>query len=169
MPTNLRNFDSTGGFSVGKSEIVDNLKNVKNVNTLEIKNYNFSNANTTKYILSGQNTGVLSLDGASDQILLSNNTINFITGTIVASNAVGGGFYVVKIESAVTVGGAGDVQEIGELVTIIRDTIPTGQQWTIEGFDSGSPNRFSYITSRTGTTDTIKWVASTEVVSIDWS
>jgi len=172
MATNLRNFDSTGGFSVGKSEIVDNFKNFTNVNTLEIKNYNFSNATTTKYILSGTNTGVLSLGplgGTSEQIFLPNNTINFITGTVVASNSNGGGFYVVKIESAVTVGGAGNVQEIGELDTIIRDTIPNGQEWSINGYDSGSANRYSYTTSRTGTTETVKWVASTEVVSITWS
>ena len=102
MAVNLKNFDSTGGFSVGRTQIVDELKNFENINTLKVQNSNFSNSSTTKYILSGQNTGVLSLDGGSEQIVLENNTINFITGTVVASNTTGGGFYVVKIETAVS-------------------------------------------------------------------
>lgn len=169
MAVNLKNFDSTGGFSVGRTQIVDELKNFENINTLKVQNSNFSNSSTTKYILSGQNTGVLSLDGGSEQIVLENNTINFITGTVAASNATGGGFYVVKIEVAVSVNSIGDVSTIGELKTIIRDSIPSGQEWTVNPFDSGANNRFSFNTTRTGTTNIIKWVASTEVVSIDWS
>lgn len=169
MAVNLKNFDSTGGFSVGSTQIVDELKNFENIHTLKVQNSNFSNSSSTRYILSGQNTGVLSLDGSSSQIILNNNTINFITGTILASNSTGGGFYVVKIEAAVSVNSIGNVSSIGQLVTIIRNSVPSGQSWTVNIFDSGADNRVSFITTRTGTTDTIKWVASTEVVSIDWS
>ena len=169
MAVNLKNFDSTGGFSVGRTQIVDELQNFENINTLKVQNSNFTNSSTTKYILSGLNTGVLSLDGSSEQIILPNNTINFITGTIAASNETGGGFYLVKIEASVSVNSIGDVSSLGQLTTVIRDTIPTGQEWDITVFDTGADNRFSFNTTRTGTTNTIKWVASTEVVSIDWS
>lgn len=169
MAVNLKNFDSTGGFSVGRTQIVDELQNFENINTLKVQNSNFTNSSTTKYILSGLNTGVLSLDGGSEQIILPNNTINFITGTIVASNETGGGFYLVKIEASVSVNSVGNVSSLGQLTTVIRDTIPTGQEWDITVFDTGADNRFSFNTTRTGTTNTIKWVASTEVVSIDWS
>ena len=33
----------------------------------------------------------------------------------------------------------------------------------------GASNRFSYTTTRAGTTSTIKWVSYTQVVSIAWS
>lgn len=167
MASNLKNFDSVGGFSVSETELIDSLKNFKNIHTLKIQNSNFSNSSSTAYILSGQNTGILSVDGGTQSLTLPNSTVNFITTNVVGTNQTGGGVLVTKIESAVTVDSLGDVNAIGMLTTVIRDTVPTGQAWSVTPFDSGAAGAFSYSTSRTGTTDTIKWVAYTQVVSID--
>ena len=53
------------------------------------------------------------------------------------------------------------------MLTIIKDDIPAGESWTINPFTA--TNRFSYSTVRTGTVQTIKWVVSTEVISIAWT
>ena len=50
--------------------------------------------------------------------------------------------------------------------TVIKDDIPTGENWDVSPI--GAVNRFSYNTVRAGTISTIKWVSSTQVVSIDW-
>ena len=50
--------------------------------------------------------------------------------------------------------------------TVIKDDIPAGQTWSIEPL--GATNRFSYSTTRAGTTNVIKWVVSTQVISIEW-
>jgi hypothetical protein len=55
------------------------------------------------------------------------------------------------------------------MTTIIKDSIPSGQSWTITPFTSGSANRFSYNTNRAGTTENIKWFVYAKVVSIDWT
>jgi hypothetical protein len=52
--------------------------------------------------------------------------------------------------------------------TTIKDSIPEGESWTVTPFDTGSADRFSYSTIRAGTTNEIKWIASVQVVSIDW-
>ena len=52
------------------------------------------------------------------------------------------------------------------MTTVIKDDVPAGQTWSIEPL--GGTGRFSYTTTRAGTTNVIKWVASTQVVSIDW-
>ena len=51
--------------------------------------------------------------------------------------------------------------------TVIKDDIPTGETWDIVPL--GSTNRFSYSTTRAGTTQTIKWVVFTQIISIDWA
>ena len=38
MPVSNKTFDSVGGFSIDKTTIVDNEKNAKDLNTLQIKN-----------------------------------------------------------------------------------------------------------------------------------
>ena len=53
------------------------------------------------------------------------------------------------------------------MTTIIKDDIPDGQTWSIDPL--GGTNNFSYNTVRAGTTNTIKWIAHTKVVSIDWT
>jgi len=93
MASNLKTLDSVGGFSVGNTELINNNKDIKNANSLEVKN----------------------------------------------------------------------------MTTIIKDSIPEGQTWTIEPFDTGSANRYSYSTVRAGTTTTIKWIVYVKVVSITWT
>ena len=51
--------------------------------------------------------------------------------------------------------------------TVIKDDIPVGETWSI--VPTGGTNVFSYNSTRAGTTSTIKWVASTEVISIEWA
>jgi hypothetical protein len=169
MATNLKEFDSVGGFSVNKTTLINNLKDVKNVNTLELKNSEFTDSTRTQYILRGLNTSILSLDSVGSQIILPSSTINFITAHIVGVNSTGGGHYSIKIESNVTCDSVGDVQVLSSMDTIIKDSIPSGESWTISTYDTGSANRFSYSAVRAGTTDTIKWVATVDVVSILWS
>ena len=168
MAVNLKTYDSVGGFSVNNTTLVNELKDIKNVNSLEVKNSNFSDASTTKYILRGINTSVLSTNDAGAQIIIPSSTINFITGHIVGVNDSGGGSLSLKIESAVTCSAAGDVVVLSSLITIIKDSIPTGETWTASPYDSGSANRFSYSVTRAGTAQEINWVASVEVVSIAW-
>jgi hypothetical protein len=168
MAVNIKTYDSVGGFSVNNTTLVNELKDVKNVNSLEVKNSDFSDASTTKYILRGINTSVLSTNDAGAQTIIPSSTINFITGHIVGVNDSGGGSLSLKIESAVTCSAAGDVVVLSSLITIIKDSIPTGETWTASPYDSGSANRFSYSVTRAGTAQEINWVASVEVVSIAW-
>ncbi len=169
MATNLKEFDSVGGFSVDKTTVINNLKDVKNVNTLELKNSQFSDSTRTQYILRGTNTAILGTDDIGTQILLPSQTINFITAHIIGVNSSGGGNYSTKIESIATCDISGNVQVLSSMNTIIKDSIPSGQSWSITTYDSGSANRFSYSAVRAGTTDTIKWVATVDVISIVWS
>ena len=169
MASNLQTLDSVGGFSVGNTPLVNDKKDIKNANSLEIKNSFYQDSSTSYYILRGLNTSILSLDDVGTQINLPSNTINFITANIVAVNQTGGGHLSSKIESAVSVGSSGAVQELSSMTTIIKDSIPEGESWTIEPFDSGSANRYSYSTVRAGTTTTIKWIVYVKIVSISWS
>jgi hypothetical protein len=169
MASNLKTLDSLGGFSVGNTDIINELKDIKNVNSLEVKNSFHSDSFTSYYILRGLNTSILSLDDVGSQIILPSNTINFITANVIGVNDTGGGHISLKIDSAVSVGLSGDVQELSSMTTIIKDSIPEGQSWTITPFDSGSANRYSYSTVRAGTTTTIKWIVYVKVVSITWT
>jgi hypothetical protein len=169
MATNLKEFDSVGGFSVDNTTVINNLKNVKNVNTLELKNSEFADSTRTQYIIRGTNTSTLSLNTLDSQIIIPNNTMNFITAHIIGVNNSGGGHYSVKIESSVTCNAIGNVQVLSSMETVIKDSIPSGQTWTVSVFDSGSANRFSYSVVRSGTSDLIKWIATVDVISILWS
>ena len=166
MATTKEKFDSTGGFSIDKTVIVDELRNAKDFNTLEVKNSFYSDSKVTNYILRGINTAVLQLDDVGTQITIDNNTINFITGHIVAVNPQGT-VYSAKLETAVTVDAAGATTVLSSMRTVIKDDIPSGQTWSITPL--GSTNRFSYTTERAGTTNTIKWIVSTQVISIAWA
>ena len=168
MAVNLKTYDSVGGFSVNNTTLVNELKDLKNVNSLEVKNSYFNDATITKYILRGTNTSVLGTDDTGAQIIVPSSTINFITGNIVGVNDSGCGSLSLKIESAVTCSAVGDVIVLSSLRTIIKDSVPTGETWTANPYDSGSANRFSYTVTRAGTTQQINWVASVEVVSIAW-
>jgi hypothetical protein len=169
MASNLKTLDSVGGFSVANTTLINDTKDIKNANSLEVRNSFYQDSATSYYILRGLNTSILSLDDVGSQIVLPSNTINFVTANIVAVNDTGGGHLSSKIESTVSVGSSGSVLELSSMTTIIKDSIPQGQSWTIEPFDGGAANRYSYSTVRAGTTTTIKWVVYVKVVSITWT
>lgn len=75
--------------------------------------------------------------------------------------------YSAKIESAVAADGSGNVSVLSSMTTVIKDQIPSGQTWSISPL--GALNRFSYSTTRAGTTNVIRWIVSTQVVSIAWA
>ena len=166
MATNLKEFDSLGGFSINQTTVVDKNRNAKDLNTLEIKNAFYSDSKTTNYILRGANTTTLQLDDVGTTIPLENSTVNFITGNFLAVNP-NGVVYSGKIESAVTCSAVGAVSLLSDMLTIIKHDVPTGEEWEITPFSA--TNRFSYSTIRNGTTQTIKWIVSTQVISIAWS
>ena len=166
MATTIEKFDSNGGFAVGKTVIVDELRNAKDLNTLEVKNSNFNDSSSTSYILRGLNTSTLDLDGLGTQIPITNSTMNFITGHIMAVNDVGT-VYSTKFETSLYCDGLGNTTVQSSFQTVIKDDVPEGETWNIEPV--GASNRFSYSTTRAGTTSTIKWVSYTQVVSIAWA
>tara|TARA_R100000005_G_C4958139_1_gene175946 strand:+ start:384 stop:884 length:501 start_codon:yes stop_codon:yes gene_type:complete len=166
MAQQLEKFDSAGGFSIEKTTIVDELRNAKDLNSLEIKNSFYSDSKITNYILRGLNTAVLQLDDIGTQITIDSNTLNFITGHVIAVNPLGV-VYSAKIESAAFADGTGNVSILSSMNTVIKDDIPTGQTWSIVPL--GALNRFSYSTTRAGTTNVIKWIVSTQVISIAWA
>ena len=159
-------FDSAGGFSVEKTVHIDELHNIQNINTVELKNSFYADSRHKTVILRGVNTAVLQLDDIGTQPVIDNNTLNFITGRVIAVNPQGT-VYSAKLESVVTCGPAGATTVLSTMTTVIKDDIPTGQTWDIVPL--GSTNRFSYSTTRAGTTNTIKWLVATEIVSIAWT
>ena len=166
MATTIEKFDSNGGFAVGKTVVVDELRNAKDLNTLEVKNSNFTDSSSISYILRGLNTSTLDLDGLGTQIPIPSNTMSFITGHIMAVNDVGT-VYSTKFETSLYCDGVGNTTVQSSFQTVIKDDVPSGETWNIEPV--GASNRFSYSTTRAGTTSTIKWVSYTQVVSIAWT
>ena len=166
MATNLRKFESLGGFSVDETIHIDEEHNAMSLNSIEMKNQFYSDSKTTNYILRGANTATLQLDNVGTQITIDSNTVNFITGHFLGVNPTGVVF-TGKIESAVYCNAAGATSVLSSLLTIIKDDIPVSESWTIVPFTA--TNRFSYSTVRSGTVQTIKWAVSTEVISIAWS
>lgn len=171
MASNLTPLDSVGGFSVENLTLINDKKDLVNVNSLEIKNINYDDLYTSSYILRGNTTAVLSLDNAGTQITIPSSSVNFITAHIVGVNNLGTGHLSKKVESVVTVSSSGSPTELSNLVTIIKDSVPSGETWTTELFDTGALNRFSYSVAKQGGTpgQTIKWIAYVQVVSIDWT
>jgi len=169
MAVNLKTLDSLGGFSVGKTTLVNELKDIKNVNSFEVKNSFYSDSSTSHYILRGINTSILSIDDVNNSISVQSNTINFIESFIVGVNDNNSGTLCTKLESVIQVANNGTPTELSTMTTIVKDGVPTGQTWTVDPFVSGAQNTFSYNTTRAGTTRTIKWVAYVKVVSIDWT
>ena len=169
MAITKKTYNSVGGFAVNETTVINELRDIKNINTLEIQNSNYIDASKKDYILKGSNTAVLALDNSNTLINLPSNTINFITGHIIAVNASGGGHLSVKIESTATCGSSGDVQVLSELITTIKDSVPSGETWTVNSYDSGAANKFSYSAVRGGTIVAIKWIAYVEVVSVLWT
>lgn len=171
MAEQLQTFDSLGGFSVANSTVVTEDRDIVNVNTLQVKNSFFGDAASTNYILRGSTTTTLSLDNIGTLITIPSNTVNFITAHIIGVNSTGLGHFSKKIESVVQVANNGSVQELSNFQTIIKDSIPQGETWTAEFFDTGAANRFSYSVSKSGGSpgQTVKWLAYVQVVSIDWT
>jgi len=99
MASNLKEFDSLGGFSIDQVSVIDMDRNAKDLNTLEIKNSFYSDSKTIQYILRGINTATLQLDDVGTTIPLEDSTINFITGHFLAVNP-SGVVYTGKIESS---------------------------------------------------------------------
>ena len=89
MATNLSNFDSLGGFSVGETTHIDEGHNAMSLNTIEMKNLFYGDSKTTNYILRGLNTSTLQLDNVGTQITIESNTVNFITGHFLGVNPSG--------------------------------------------------------------------------------
>ena len=166
MATNLRKFESLGGFSVDETIHIDEEHNAMSLNSIEMKNQFYTDSKTTNYILRGVNTATLQLDNVGTQITIDSNTVNFVTGHFLGVNPAGVVF-TGKIESAVYCNAVGATSVLSSLLTIIKDDIPVSESWTIVPFTA--TNRFSYSTVRTGTVQTIKWAVSTEVISIAWS
>lgn len=166
MATTKEKFDSTGGYSVDKTVVLDELRNAKDLNSLEIKNSEFTDSKVSHFILRGVNTAVLELDNVGTQITIDSNTLNFVTGHVVGVNPQGT-VYSAKLESVLFCDNVGAVSVLSTMRTVIKDDIPTGQSWSIDPL--GATNRFSYTTTRAGTTNTIKWVVSTQVISIAWA
>jgi len=169
MASTLKNFDTTGGLSVDTVTVVDELKNFKNVNSLEIKNSEFSNARTTNYVLTGQDTSILSIDNINGTISLRGGSLNFINTHVAAVNATGVGVLTLKLESAVSCDASGVVSTLSTMRTIIREGVPTGEGWDIDLYTGGAANRFSYSTTKSGVGQVVKWFAFVQVVSIDWT
>ena len=166
MATNLNNFDSLGGFSVGETTHIDKDHNAMSLNSIEMKNLFYTDSKTVNYILRGLNTATLQLDNVGTQITIDNNTVNFITGHFLGVNP-SGVVFTGKIESAVYCDAVGATQVLSSMLTIIKDDIPTAESWTIE--PTTATNRFGYATIRTGTVQVIKWAVSTEVITIAWT
>lgn len=169
MASTLKSFDSTGGVSVDTVIVVDDKKNLKNVNSLELKNSAFGNARTTNYVLTGQDTSILALDQTLGTIVLRGSSLNFINTHVAAVNATGVGVLTLKLESAISCNAAGAISELSTMRTIIRDGVPVGEDWDIDPYIGGSAFRFSYTTTKAGTGAVLKWFASVQVVSIDWT
>lgn len=171
MAQELKTYDSVGGFSVSNTTLVNEKFDIKNANSLEVKNSFFGDASSRHYILRGSTTTVLSLDDVNSQIPVNSDTINFVTAHIVGVNNLGTGYLSKKLESVVRVNTSGVVSEISNLETIIKDSVPSSEVWSTTLFDTGAANRFSYSVEKQGGTagQTIKWVAYVQVISITWS
>jgi len=165
---------SEGGFGVNEKVIITDDYDIKNANTLEVKNSQFTNCSRRDYVLRLQTnastpSGILSLSASTaSPVVLDVSSINFVTGHIIGTNANGSGFYAVKSETTVTVDAIGGVTVVSELLTILKDSIPSGEGWTVDYYDTGSANQFSYNVSQGSASGTILWTGHVQVVSADW-
>lgn len=165
----LKTFETLGGLSVDTTTVVDFERNLLNVNSLEVRNNNFTNARTTNYVLTGTDTIILSLDNVAKSIDLRQNSLNFVNTYIAAVNATGAGFLTKKLESAITCDNLGDVVELSTMDTIIKDSVPTGEDWSIVPYTSGATFKFSYAATKNGVGPVVKWFAYVQIVSVDWT
>jgi len=169
MAVTLKKFDSLGGYSVSNEVVITEEKDLQNVNTLQIKNNNFSDITKTNYILKGIGSQILELDNTAGKIILPSETINFITIHIVGLKADASAVYSTKLETTVTCDNTGNVSTLTSFITVIRDDVPDTETWTILPYDSGSVGEYSVIANVSGTTDSVKWVAAVEVLQSLWA
>ena len=168
MASNIQEFDSKHGFSIDQTTVIDNDRNAKDFNSLEIKNRNYDDSFAQYYILRGLNTSILALDDTGTQIILPGNSVSLITATILAVNETGTAVYHATLESSAQTNIGGLSTVLSSMTTVIKDSIPTGQTWNIVPFVGGGSNRFSYSTTRAGTTLGIKWIVYVKVVNINF-
>ncbi len=168
MASNIQEFDSKHGFSVDQTTVVDNERNARDFNSLEIKNRNYDDSFAQYYILRGLNTSILALDDTGTQIILPSNSVSLVTATILAVNETGTAVYHATLESAVQTNLGGSSTVLSSMTTVIKDSVPSSQTWQIEPFVGGGSNRFSYATTRAGTTLGIKWIVYAKVVNIEF-
>lgn len=168
MAVNKKALSSVGGFAVNETTVVNELRDALNINTLELQNSNFSESSRKSYIMRGVSTTTLTLDGSSSVIPLANNTINFVTARVVGVNSDGTAHYSTKIESVITCNSSGSVSVLSNLETILKDSIPFGQTWTVTVNTSPAANRYEINTVRTGTTAAIRWFAHVDLVKVLW-
>lgn len=174
MALNTEIFRSEGGFGVNSKTIVSSSYDIKNVNSLELKNSNYTNCSRTDYILrsvtsAAAPTAVLSLLSSSvTPVSLQTSSVNFVTSQLIGTNSNGSGFYGIKLENIVTVDALGDVVAVSFLRTILKDSIPSGEGWTVSTYDNGSANQFSYVVNQGTATGNILWTAHMQVVTADW-
>ena len=53
MAITKKTYNSVGGFAVNETTVINELRDIKNINTLEIQNSNFIDASKKDYILKG--------------------------------------------------------------------------------------------------------------------
>lgn len=165
---------SEGGFGVNSKVIISDEYDIKNANTLEVKNSEFVNCHRKDYILrlqtnSSTPSGLLSLNAASSTpLILETSSINFITSHIIGTNSNGSGFYSVKSEVTASVDAVGAVTVVSELLTILKDSIPSGEGWTVNYYDTGSAGQFTYNVNQGSASGNILWTSHVQVITADW-
>lgn len=171
MTTNIKTFNSEGGFGVQNKTIVSETYDLKNINSLEVKNSNHDNCKRVDYLLknftnqSTPNT-ILSLSSLGiSPILLDSESVNFVTAHVLGINSDLSGYYSIKIENTVLVDNFGNVTSLSSLRTILKDNIPSGDTWTVTPYDSGGSNQFSYNVNQASSTESLTWVSHIQVVS----
>ena len=80
------------------------------------------------------------MDTTAGQIVIKQNTVNFITGYILGVNPTGT-VWSAKMETTLFCDAVGNTSVLSTMTTVIKDDIPTGQTWDIQPL--GSTNRFS--------------------------
>lgn len=165
---------SEGGFGVNQKVIISDEYDIQNANTLEVKNSEFTNCSRKDYVLRQQTNaaapiGILSIRSASvTPLTLATSSVNFITAHIIGTNSNGSGYYAVKSETTAAVDAIGNVTVVSELQTILKDSIPSGEGWSIAYYDSGAVNQFSYVANQGVAAGNILWTAHIQVVTADW-
>ena len=165
---------SEGGFGVNQKVIISDEYDIQNANSLEVKNSQFTNCSRIDYVLRQQTNAstpiaVMSLRSASiTPVTLATSSVNFVTAHIIGTNSNGSGYYAVKSETTVTVDAIGSVTVVSELQTILKDSIPSGEGWSVTYYDTGASNQFSYVANQGVAAGVILWTAHIQVIAADW-